>query len=437
MTALGTQLKVNYADGKARIIQVAIYLNGTSVPCGRIMFNSSANVGAFEYLVDYKGPSLDPLNLNYRVAGKRRFMLDASINTELLHRVFMDYLPGPWGLQVLHTEFPQIKSMKAAEKLHWFGSRTVGALSFYVGNIAEEFPVRGIELLEKIRRKSLDLIASKIDSIGMGRTVVDGLSSHGGARPKCMFEDRQGGHWLTKFNNTSDAYNYARVEHASSVLARACGIESVHTRCLELDPEVDVLFVRRYDRIGEEKPHRVSAFSLMSETTVRGQHEGDYQMIFDVLDKFCCDPAGQKDELLRRMMFNIAINNTDDHLKNFEFLLDEKRNCWKLSPAYDLTVDPYPNPRVTSVFGDKWATLSDETMLKIARQLDMDPRKVLTMRDQVVNGAKSWKHVFKACEVAEVSIQRLEKAMEKSLKFSVPAEMHSALESQKSNQLRL
>lgn len=422
MTEPDNRLSVNYRDGKPRVIEVAIHLAGAPVPCGRIMFNSAANVGAFEYKADYQGPVLDPINLNYKSSGKRRFMVNAAINADLLHRVFMDYLPGPWGFQVLRAEFPQIKEMTASEKLHWFGSRTVGALSFYVSHIAQEAPIQGIDMLERIRKSSLDLLASRIDAIGLGTTVIEGLSSHGGARPKCMFEDRTGGQWLTKFNIDSDAYNYARVEHASSHLARLCGINTVHTRCLEIDPGSDVLFVRRYDRIGDARPHRVSAFSLMNETVVRGQHEGDYKMLFELISKVCCDPIGQRDEMLRRMMFNVCVNNNDDHLRNFELILDDQRNCWELSPAYDLTIDPYPNPRITSVFGSKRVTLSDAMMLRIAEQLDMDPDRVSQLRDQVIKGAKQWRRVFGACEVSEANMARIERAVERGCRTDEPRE---------------
>lgn len=347
-------------------------------------------------------------------------MVNARLNSDLLHRVFIDYLPGPWGLQVLQAEFPYIKTMRACEKLHWFGSRTVGALNFSVTHIADEMPIQGIDLLEKIRRQSLDMLTSRIDAIGMGRTVLDGLSSHGGARPKCIFEDRKGGQWLTKFNTSTDAYNYARVEHASSQLARLCGIETVQTRCLELDPGVDVLFVKRYDRVGKSRPHRLSAFSLMDDLVVRGQHEGDYKMIFDVINKFCCDPIGQRDEMLRRMMFNIAINNTDDHLKNFEMILDERCNCWKLSPAYDLTIDPHPNPRITSVFGNKRPTLSNEMLTRIAAQLDIRQDRLEQIRDQVLSGVAQWRLVFASCEVSDVQIKSLEKAIQSGCRVNEP-----------------
>lgn len=402
---------MNYQDGKPRTIEVAIHLRGQFVPCGRITFNSAANIAAFDYHDTYSGPPLDPINLNYKRTGKRRFMVNNRTNNDLLHRVFIDYLPGPWGLQVLQAEHPELKTMRAGEKLHWFGSRTVGSLAFSVHRIEEEQPVQGIDLLEEIRRRSVNLFLSKIDKIGMGKAVLEGLTSHGGARPKCIFEDRQGGQWLTKFNVASDAYNVARVEHASSVLARQCDIDSVHTRCLEIEPGTDVLFVRRYDRIGETRPHRVSAFSMMREDIVRAQNEGYYAMLFELLDKICCDPIGQRDELLRRMMLNIAINNTDDHLKNFELLLDEQRNCWNLSPAYDITVDPYPNPRVTAVFGMKRPSLSDDTMRHIADRLDIDLHKVLAIRDKVHKAASQWQNTFVQCGVPEQQVAKLNKAV--------------------------
>lgn len=406
----------NYQDGKPREIVVAIHLNGSHRPCGKITFNSLVKAAAFTYLPDYDGPPLDPIHLNHHASRTRHFPVNPRTNSDLLHRVFVDYLPGPWGLHVLDREHPELRSMKAGEKLHWFGSRTVGSLAFFVKHPVDETPIQGIDLLEEIRRRSVDLYIAKLSAIGLGRVVTDGLTSHGGARPKCIFEDRHGGQWLAKFNIPSDAYNFARVEHASSLLARRCGIDAVETRCLEIEPGVDVLFVRRYDRTTERRPHRISAFAMMREEIVRAQHEGDYQMIFDVLEKISCDPRAQREELLRRLYFNVATNNTDDHLKNFEFLLDEQRHCWNLSPAYDLTVDPYPNQRVTSVFGLKKPSLSDALVDRIVKHVPIDRERALVIRDDLVAEVAQWPAVFAACGVPGAQIIKLQRSMDFGLR---------------------
>ena len=52
--------------------------------------------------------------------------------------------------------------------------------------------------------------------------------------------------------------------------------------------------------------------------------------------------------LWRRLVFNILISNTDDHLRNHGFLYTGQTG-WRLSPAYDLNPMPVDlKPRVLS-----------------------------------------------------------------------------------------
>jgi serine/threonine-protein kinase HipA len=408
--------QTNYRDGRSRSIYVAIHLDGSFVPCGVITFNGTNDVAGFAYSPDYNGPPLDPINLNYRKTGIRSFGVNRRTNNDLLHRVFVDYLPGPWGIQVLQAEFPEIKLLKAAERLHWLGTRTVGSLAFFVKHLEDELPINGMERLEEIRRRSVEFFVRKSDSVTEDRWELDGLSSHGGARPKCIFTDKNGGQWLAKFNVDSDAYNFARVEHGISVLAKHCGINAVETRWLEMSPGIDVLFVRRFDRDGASRPHKVSAFSLMREDIVRAQNEGDYKMLFDLIDQISCDPEPEKKEMFRRMLFNIAVNNSDDHLKNFEVLLDREKGCYTLSPAYDLTTDPYPNPRVTSVFGISSPSLSNKTIEHVLKRLDFDRSTAYEIRDEIVSRVANWKSMFVELGLDSRQIDRLSRAFNYGLR---------------------
>ena len=42
-------------------------------------------------------------------------------------------------------------------------------------------------------------------------------------------------------------------------------------------------------------------------------------------------------QMYRRMCFNVFAHNRDDHLKNFSWIYNQEKDCWNLSPAYDLT----------------------------------------------------------------------------------------------------
>jgi serine/threonine-protein kinase HipA len=407
---------VDYLDGRSRRIFVSMWRRGAFAPCGIIEFNSAEQRGQFAYLGTYDGPPVDPIHLDYRGEGKRVFRINAAINPDLLHRVWWDYLPGAWGNQVLQAEYPNLRAMRASEKLHWFGTRTVGALAFFVRQFADENPVHGIDRLEEIRRQSIDLFLRRIERLGLSPQGIDSLTAYGGARPKCMFADRAGGQWLAKFNVDTDPYNFAHVEHGLALLAKRCGIHAVDTKALPISPGADVLFVRRYDRCGTRRPHRISALALMREDTVKAQNEGDYSMIFQLLPKICCDPEAAREELLRRMFFNLALNNTDDHLKNFEFLQDEDTGCWSLSPCFDVTVDPYPNQHVTAVFGLQRPSLGNDTLEHILRYSDLDRGEVFRIRNEIVSEVRHWREFLTEAGVGEASLAKLNRGIEFGLR---------------------
>ncbi len=72
--------------------------------------------------------------------------------------------------------------------------------------------------------------------------------------------------------------------------------------------------------------------------TQLGYYDGDYEASYIELAEFISQHGSRApadlEQLWRRIVFNIAVSNTDDHLRNHGFILDEKG--WRLSPAYDL-----------------------------------------------------------------------------------------------------
>jgi hypothetical protein len=396
-------------------VLVAVHRFGEPIQCGEIVFDALGGRGEFTYAPSYDGPPLDAINLDYRRVGNRRFTVDPIANPDLLHRVFSDYMPGSWGLHVLQGKHPEIRSMVAAERLHWFGSRTVGALSFYVERLSDESPLRGINVLEDVRRKSVDLYLSRTPKLTSRGRVIGGLTSHGGARPKALFEDTGGEFWIAKFNSPeSDPYNFARIENALTKMAIASGIDAVDTRFIEVPDGHDVLLVRRFDRTPGKRPHKISAFSLLGDA-VKNRSDGDYELLFGLVKRLCLNPEQQRDELFRRMLFNLAINNTDDHLKNFEFLMDVETGDHVLAPCFDLTCDPYPNPRSSAVFGDRNASISRDDVLDVARRIDMDCSQALSIRERILDVAAQWEQFFSDYFVSEDDIGRMRKMFARSL----------------------
>lgn len=414
----------HYLDGQTRCVQVSLVTSFGHQKCGRIEFNRVDKFARFVYEPSYTGPSLDPVNLPVSVSS-RSFLVDPEHNPELLHRVFLDYMPGVWGLNILLGEFPYLKGMLAAEKLHWLGSRTVGSLAFHVDQAEGEAPVNGVSKLEEVRRRSVDLAMGRLTRVGsldleagVGPTspwIVEGLAAFGGARPKCIFKDHKGSQWLAKFNLEGDPYNCARVEHATALLSRLAGIHTVTTRCVRVPGANDILFVRRFDRNDSSINHKVSFYSLFPPDRVKHHSGGDYRLIFEILPRVLHDLESSRRELILRMLFNVAVNNTDDHLKNFELIANDKNGRFELSPAFDVTIDVYPSLRSTSVFGLNGPSLSDEHLMHIAEAIDEPISTLEACRAQVLGALSKWRDVFKLAGVNERDQKRVSRMLDRTM----------------------
>ena len=403
-------------DPEDKVMFVALHREGGYAPCGIITFNATNQVAGFAYISSYDGPPLDPIHLNYQKAGTRVFRVNRHTNRELLHRVFWDYLPGGWGMRVLEAEHPELKVMRNAQKMYWFGTRTVGALSFFVNYIDGERPIRGIEYLEEVRSRSIQLKLAQIESLNMAR-AMHGVASHGGGRPKASFEDETGRQWLVKFNVPGeDQYNFARVENSIHRLAVKCGIDAVRSKVVQTSPGNDTLFVERYDYTPTSRPLRISALSLLPEEIVLSRADGDYKMLFDLAQKIACDPEEMRRELLRRMLFNTCVNNSDDHLQNFEFLMDSKSGCMRLSPAYDIIQDPFASPHIMPVFGVSRPSLSDRMMEHIIKASGLNRDLVLETRDQIMREVSKWRDVYAQGKVSEQDMRKCAIAFEIGLR---------------------
>ncbi len=163
-------------------------------------------------------------------------------------------------------------------------------------------------------------------------------SSVGGARPKTVIRE-DGVTWLAKFPQRRDPWCNAAVEGGMLRLAALCGICVPETRVEPVGQE-KVLLVKRFDREpfeeGEIRHRMVSALTVLDlDDSVTDRSGWSYLAFADEIQRWSEDPANDKRELFRRMVFNALISNTDDHPRNHAMLAPGEG--WRLSPAYDLT----------------------------------------------------------------------------------------------------
>ena len=175
-------------------------------------------------------------------------------------------------------------------------------------------------------------------------------TSLGGARPKAGVRDTDGSLYVAKFPSRNDDYDVSLWEHLSHLLAKRAGITAAETRVIPTGGKDHALLSRRFDRTADgRRIHFASAMTLLGLTDGSDAQTGNgYLDIVDFILQNCCHVEDNLRQLYRRVAFNIAIGNSDDHFRNHGFLLTPWG--WTLSPAYDLnpTMSEYQSLLVTS-----------------------------------------------------------------------------------------
>lgn len=163
------------------------------------------------------------------------------------------------------------------------------------------------------------------------RRLVAPGASFGGARPKALVAI-DGMPWLIKFGVAGDPLDSPLVEHAAMTLARQAGIDVCETRPVRLDAGHAVA-VRRFDRADGRRRHALSACVALR---AAGEPFGYPELALLLRRRAPADRfAAEGEQLFRRMIFNILIDNTDDHEKNHVLLVDDAQR-YGLSLAFDI-----------------------------------------------------------------------------------------------------
>ena len=160
-------------------------------------------------------------------------------------------------------------------------------------------------------------------------------SSLGGARPKANIIDQDKHLWIAKFPSKNDTIDKAAWEFLSYKLAVKSGISMSESKLNKVSGKHNTFFTKRFDRIKSERIHFTSAMTMTgyNEDLLRDA-TASYLDIAEAIQQYGANVKGDLAQLWKRLVFNILISNTDDHLRNHGFILCDKG--WLLSPAYDI-----------------------------------------------------------------------------------------------------
>ena len=165
-------------------------------------------------------------------------------------------------------------------------------------------------------------------------------SSLGGARPKATVIDPKEQLWIAKFPSKNDENDSGAWEMVTHDLAEICGLHVPEAKLEKFSNLGSTYLVKRFDRILNKRVHFASAMTLLGKTDGASAEDGtSYLDIAAFIKSYGAQPKRDLIELWKRIVFNMAVSNTDDHLRNHAFIFAE--NGWRLSPLYDVNPVPY------------------------------------------------------------------------------------------------
>ena len=343
------------ADGGARLVGEL----ATTDPLAGGRFESEFEY-APEWSADPTAFPIDPVSLPLRTRDRfRAEQFDPPLS------VFDDALPDDWGRRLLtHALKAEGRQPYPPEMLLRFSGGGTGALAFTEERTSLATPITlESRSLTALLRAATKFEAGTLSMSDDFRKLLEGGSRVGGARPKVLLHDDHG-EWLAKFPSRmrDGAQDVVGLEATCLDLARRGGLSVPDSRLHSVGRQ-RVLLVRRFDTTARgSRTHMVSMRTLCRECP--GVFVTNYAEMALVLGKCSRSPAADVAALFRQMVFNAAIGNVDDHLKNFWMLATP--SGYRLAPAFDLVPDLSGRGDHTLSFQYGFACPTREALLAVA-----------------------------------------------------------------------
>jgi len=400
---------------------------------GRLAWDERRRLSYFMYNSEFIKKGLNVSPLVAPVDGVRGLAPvwgeDAKIYQKLPAFV-ADSLPDAWGNQLFDL-WRQQKHLAGADitpfdKLSFIGRRGMGALEFLPetsrDRIAEKVDMQSLaDLAERLFTERENARILPEESITLQSLLTVGTSA-GGRQPKAIIainrksaEVRSGqisgldgyDYYLLKFGNSE--YSSAELEMTYYELATAAGIRMMPSGLYIVEGNKHFM-TKRFDRDGEKKVHTQTLAAIYPDAD-------SYEQLITVCRKLHL-PEADCQEVFRRMVFNILSNNTDDHNKNFSFIMNEN-GSWRLSPAYDMTYiidrgDFLPNEDHCMFVRAKLRGITRDDVIEFAR--DNGIRRPDAIIRDVVGALKQFRTIATKYGVTEQWIGRVETTIVDHLK---------------------
>lgn len=323
-----------------------------------------------------------------------------------------DSLPDGWGRllmdRLLRRNDIEPATLSPLDRLAMLGSNTMGALTYrpLLDVPGHETNPHSISDLMMLARE-IEIEVAGQDSDVLPELVRLGGSPHG-ARPKVLVEfDSASGRinssafsgsdpWLIKFPAAQESAWVCALEEVYARMARQADIEFPESRWFPLEDGLAAFGVKRFDRY---QGIRVPTLSMA------GVLQADFRLpcldYSDILQAtaMVTRSAVEREVQARRMVFNVIMNNQDDHAKNFAFTLNQNEE-WQVSPAYDLTLQMGPGGQHQSSVAGYGTKISRKALIKAGKSADISEKIINTIIEEVCDVAATFTTMTKTLDDA-------------------------------------
>lgn len=345
--------------------------------------------------------------------------------------VFADSCPDRWG-RLLMKRREAIFAKREGRKPRWltdidyllgvYDETRMGALRFAVSEngpfVADdkELATPPWTTLRELETASLAFEKNEdgMDEKWLKQLLAPG-SSLGGARPKASVVAPDASLWIAKFPSKQDNINVGAWEMVVHDLAVLCGLRVPEAKLENFSKSGSTFLSKRFDREERKRIHFASAMTLLGKQDGADAAEGSsYLDIASFIRQYGAAPKKDLQELWRRIVFNMAVSNTDDHLRNHGFILAGEG--WRLSPLYD--VNPNADGDVLSLNVDENSSLIDFNLaLSIAKMYEMPTKQAEEVLGEVKNTVENhWKRLAQKYGLHRSEIESMMPAFDMAFK---------------------
>lgn len=387
------------------------------------------------YVSQTRGKEFYSFEYNQKWLENQHMMLDPDLklykgrqyinDDKSIFGVFADSCPDRWGQRLMKRR-EELRAKKAEEKpkkflesdflLGVYDEARMGGLRFKTDlegqflSDDKQFATPHWTSLRELEQATVffENDDMDIDEKWLMQLLAPG-SSLGGARPKASVVAPDGSLWIAKFPSKHDDCNSGAWEMVVHDLAIMCELNVPEAKVEKFSKLGTTFLVKRFDRRGKQRVHFLSAMTMLCKKDGANATDGSsYLEMVSFLKANGANPKKDLIELWKRIVFSMAVSNTDDHFRNHGFILSDEG--WELAPLYDVNPDKFGEYLSLNVNYDN-SSIDFDLAIEAASYYGLEKKQAVQIVDLIKNIVKNnWKLLAKKYGISRGEIERMKTA---------------------------